>query len=274
MLTSTIVNSHHPLAEGPHPSRVHALLMPWNRFWSGAWSRRLNMGGHWFPIDVLIIGLICIAVPYFGSNNIASIRDYTFWTPMLSIETEIPVVYWTIIPYAALYLFYPVTLILCPKNDRGRVEMILAMQGMILATLFCTFFFLFLPTEIDLRGAIDRDSMNALEAILFDFIHTSDKPWNAWPSLHIVHSYLLARMMTVWVKREYIDKPFAKPFLVLLWVEFTLLSISILTTKQHFLFDLITGLLTAALFWKLIEYALSIAERHSPSDIAKEAGWD
>ena len=166
MLTSTIVNSQHPLAEGPHPSRVHALLMPWNRFWSGAWSRRLNMGGHWFPIEVLIIGLICIAVPYFGSNNIASIRDYTFWTPMLSIETEIPVVYWTIIPYAALYLFYPVTLILCPKNDRGRVEMILAMQGMILATLFCTFFFLFLPTEIDLRGAIDRDSMNALEAIL------------------------------------------------------------------------------------------------------------
>ena len=81
-------------------------------------------------------------------------------------------------------------------------------------------------------------------------------------------------MMTVWVKREYIDKPFAKPFLVLLWVEFTLLSISILTTKQHFLFDLITGLLTAGSILETIEYALSIAERHSPSDIAKEAGWD
>ena len=52
------MNSQHPLAEGPHPSRVHALLMPWNRFWSGAWSRRLNMGGHWFPIEVLIIGVI------------------------------------------------------------------------------------------------------------------------------------------------------------------------------------------------------------------------
>ena len=125
-----------------------------------------------------------------------------------------------------------------------------------------------------MRDQINWDSMTGLETILFEFIHTSDKPWNAWPSLHIVHSYLLARMMTVWVKREYIDTIFAKPFLVLLWVEFTLLSISILTTKQHFIFDLGTGLLTAVIFWKFIEYSLSIAERHSPSEIAQQSGWD
>lgn len=269
------MTSKHPLAEGPHPSRVHALFMPWNRFWKSTWSRRMMISGRWFPLEILIIGLICIAVPYFGSNNIANIRDFTFWTPLIEgIDSKIPVVNWTIIPYAALYLFYPTTLILCPRHDRGRVEMILAMQGLILATLFCTFFFLFFPTEIDMRDQINWDSMNGIETILFEFIHTSDKPWNAWPSLHIVHSYLLARMMTVWVKREYVDTIFAKPFLVLLWVEFTLLSISILTTKQHFIFDLGTGLLTAVIFWKFIEYSLSIAERHSPSEIAQQSGWD
>jgi hypothetical protein len=46
-----------------------------------------------------------------------------------------------IIPYAALYLFYPATLILAPKDDKGRLELVSAMQMLILATLFCVMFF-------------------------------------------------------------------------------------------------------------------------------------
>ena len=178
-----------------------------------------------------------------------------------------------IIPYAALYLFYPTTLAVCPRHDRGRVELILAMQGLILVTLFCTFFFLAFPAEIDLRDQLDMDSLSGLEASLFGFIHFSDNPWNAWPSLHIVHSYLLARLMTLWVNREHEGKPLAKAFLILLWVEYALLCVSILTTKQHYLFDLATGLATAMLAWKLFEYALALAERESPEQIAEDAGW-
>jgi len=151
------------------------------------------------------------------------------------------------------------------------------MQGLILITLFCVFFFMVLPAEIDLRDQLDThwidNSPNAFEEALFSFIHTSDNPWNAWPSLHIVHSYLLARMMTYWVRREYSENSLAKVFLAVLWIEYVLLCISILTTKQHYLFDLFTGFLTAVLAWKLFEYALGIAERHSPSSIAESADW-
>ena len=80
-------------------------------------------------------------------------------------------------------------------------------------------------------------------------------------------------MMTLWINREHGEKPLAKAFLVILWVEYALLCVSILTTKQHYLFDLFTGLVTAMVAWKLFEYALSLAERHSPSRIADEADW-
>ena len=108
---------------------------------------------------------------------------------------------------------------------------------------------------------------------MYGFIHFSDNPWNAWPSLHIVHSYLLARMITLWVSREHGENPLAKAFLGVLWIEYILLCISILTTKQHYLFDLATGLIVATIAWRLFEYALAMPEHHSPGEIAKEANW-
>ena len=250
--------------------------MPW-KIWRHSWSRREMMNGHWFPFEMFLVGMFFVAVPYFASNNIAAIFLDTVWDPEIAFDRQIPVINWMIIPYTALYLFYPATLILTPKNDRGRAELIIAMQGLILITLFCVFFFMVLPAEIDLRDQLDThwidNSPNAFEEALFSFIHTSDNPWNAWPSLHIVHSYLLARMMTYWVRREYSENSLAKVFLAALWIEYALLCISILTTKQHYLFDLFTGFLTAVLAWKLFEYALGIAERHSPSSIAESADW-
>ncbi len=265
----------------PHPSRIHALVMPW-RFWGSSWSRRHMIGGNWFPIEMFLVGLLCVAVPYFASNNIAAhCLDYhcldTVWDPEISLDRDIPVINWMIIPYAALYLFYPATLVLCPRDDRGRMELLLAMQGLILVTLFCVVIFLVLPAEIDLRWQLGEHwvdkPLNGIESELFGFIHFSDNPWNAWPSLHIVHSFLLARMMTRWVSREHGEKTLAKVFLVILWIEYALLCVSILTTKQHYLFDLVTGLFVATLTWKLFEYALSLTDQNSPGEIAEEAGW-
>ena len=250
--------------------------MPW-KAWRSSWSRREKLGGYWFPLEIFLVGLLCIAVPYFASNNIAEYYLSTVWDPEIALDRDIPVINWMIIPYTALYLFYPATLVLSPRDDRGRMELLLAMQGLILITLFCVAIFLVLPAEIDLRWQLDEhwadEPLNGFESALYGFIHFSDNPWNAWPSLHIVHSYLLARMITLWVSREHGEKPLARAFLGILWIEYVLLCISILTTKQHYLFDLATGLIVAMLAWRLFEYALAMPERHSPGEIAEEAGW-
>tara|TARA_B100000614_G_scaffold254108_1_gene268940 strand:- start:394 stop:1158 length:765 start_codon:yes stop_codon:yes gene_type:complete len=247
---------------------------PWGRFWSPVWNRRSGFRGNQLIIEVFLIGAIFVAVPYFLTNNIANAYLTTVFDPELSIDRQIPVLAWTILPYTLLYAFYPAVLLVCPKNDRGYCELVVFMQGLIMATLLCCVIFVVLPAEIDLRDQINWDSMNGWETYLFDFIHMSDNPWNAWPSLHIVHSYLLARAMTVWALRKRSTSPIAwNIFLVILWVEWILLSISILTTKQHFLFDLVTGIIFAHVFWLALQKTLSEINDLGPNQFAREYGW-
>ena len=120
-------------------SKLQKLTFPWKGFWRKTWTRREMINGSWFPLEVFLLGIIFIAVPYFGSNNIAHfyLEDAFSVFPEISYDRSVPVINWMIIPYAALYLFYPATLILTPKNDKGRLELFSAMQMLILATLFC-----------------------------------------------------------------------------------------------------------------------------------------
>ena len=256
-------------------SKLQKLTFPWKGFWGKTWARREMMNGNLFPLEVFLLGIIFIAVPYFGSNNIAHLylNDAFSVFPENSYDRSDPVINWMIIPYAALYLFYPATLILAPKDDKGRLELVSAMQMLILATLFCVIFFLLFPAEVDMRDAIDWDSMNGIETILFEFIHTSDKPWNAWPSLHIVHSYCLARMMTHWLNNNYSETKWAKPFLVLLWIEWSLLCISILTTKQHYMFDLFSGMFVGYAAWRVFEPTLNKIQSTDVNSLLEEIGW-
>jgi hypothetical protein len=251
------------------------LTYPWKKLWSSTWSRREKLNGGLFPLEVFFIGILFIAIPYFGSNNIANLylQDAFSVFPEHSYDRSIPVINWMIIPYSALYLFYPATLILAPRTDKGRLELLSAMQMLILATLFCVIFFLLFPAEIDMRDAIDWNSMNGVETILFEFIHTSDQPWNAWPSLHIVHSYCLARVMTHWLMNNYSETKWANYFLIILWVEWVLLCISILTTKQHYMFDLFSGMAVGFIAWKIYEPTLAMIQQKGSKVLAEEIGW-
>ena len=249
-------------------------MRPWRGFWSGTWRRRGGLNGHRLTLEVFLIGVVFVAVPYFSTNNIAEAYLSTVFDPEIALDRQIPVWNWTILPYALLYAFYPATLILAPKDDSGRIEMILTIQMMIMVTAFCCVIFLLLPAEIDMRDQIQWSTMNEWEDRLFTFIHSSDNPWNAWPSLHIVHSYVLARVMTFWMKERSPSSPVVWNFAIfLLWLEWILLAISILTTKQHYIFDLATGILVAHLAWLALERAMSNARDLGPSRFTKESGW-
>ena len=84
---------------------------------------------------------------------------------------------------------------------------------------------------------------------LYGGLHTLDTPYNAWPSLHVAQSLYLALAMTVWLKREHADARWLLPVLVFLWVDWSALSLSILTTKQHYLWDMVTGAALGLAFW-------------------------
>jgi hypothetical protein len=249
--------------------------LPWRRLWSSTWSRRSTCGGRWFPIEAFLIGWMGIGIPYMISNNIAFLYlSDTFETfPESPWDRQIPVIPWMIFPYAGLYFFYPGVLALTPNTDKGRMELLSTQQMMVTITLTCVCIFMILPAEIDMRDEIDWAVMTDAEASMFHFIHEGDHPWNAWPSLHVIHSYLLARVMTMWCRTDYVKSIFSKPFLVILWTEWILLVFSTMATKQHYIFDAVSGLIVALTMFKLWEPAFHYIDVKGPEHIAQDLGW-
>ena len=92
------------------------ILRPWKGVWRPIWSRREELGGFSFLISIFFVGMFSIGAPYFISNNIAAQYLETVWDPEIALDRSLPVINWMIIPYVALYLFYPVTLALAPVS--------------------------------------------------------------------------------------------------------------------------------------------------------------
>ncbi len=232
---------------------------PWPLIWAPAWKQRHFLGGNWFLIHILIFGLFGIAFPYFSSNQFVAANGVTVWDPETSIDRLIPVIPWMIVPYIALFLYYPVTLLCTPKDDHSRLELIGGVQMLSVATLACTVIFLIFPAEIDMRDQIPDAVLegDGLFSTLFSYMHAMDEPWNAWPSLHIAHSYFLTRSISRWMRIRSSESKMVKAFISLVWVEFFLLSISIMTTKQHYVWDLFTGIIVGVIGWKIAVRALN-----------------
>ena len=80
--------------------------------------------------------------------------------------------------------------------------------------------------------------------------------------------------MTFWVSRKAGSQLAWRVFLVALWVEWALLSISILTTKQHYLFDLVTGIAVAQLAWIWAAPHLDRIDDIGAKKFSIEVGWE
>jgi len=253
------------------------LLRPWLGVWRFAWRFRHAAGGAAFPVIVFLIGTITVAAPYFIANNVAALHLETLWDPEVQLDRDFPVINWMVIPYAAFYLLFLATLALTPRDDRGRMELAIGLQALSLATWLCVAIFLVMPAEVDLREQLaahwEHTPPSDFQRSLFSFIHASDAPWNAWPSLHIVHSYLLVRLMTRWLRRDHWHSWMAKACLILIWSEWSLLCVSVMATKQHYVFDLITGGLVAHAFWLLFRRALRLIDELGATTLAVEARW-
>jgi hypothetical protein len=233
------------------------------------WARRGLLGGRWFYLEVFVIGLFGVAGIYFATNHLVAYLASYPWSPELPIDRQIPPVAWMIVPYASLYLLTPGAIILHPTNDRGRMELLLAAQGVVALSAFHAIFFLLFPADIALRDQLPADiqAYEGLFGAIFEFIHAADNPTNAWPSLHISLSYVICRVMTIWLDRDYAETSWGKPLKWALWINWGLLCISVLTTKQHFIFDLFTGFIVAYFWWWLLEPGFAKIAATADADI-------
>ncbi|MFP6901123.1 MAG: phosphatase PAP2 family protein [Opitutales bacterium] len=201
-----------------------------------------------------VLGMELLLSPYLLTNWIAAARDVTTWDPKTLfvladgtyLDHAIPFVDWSILIYCTIFAFYFVLPFSAPKNDTGRRELLISVQFIVLSSWLAYLVFLFFPAKVDLRWQVhEAQAAAGWTAKLYAGFHWLDRPFNAWPCLHVSQTFLAAIAISRWWKARGLGLR-----VITLWILWITLTVSTLTTKQHFLWDALSGLgLGLATWW-------------------------
>ena len=201
-------------------------------------NEHLKAMAIWGGLCVLLCGVL-----YLSSNCIAE----TFLSHhrlYLECEKDIPQVPGMIIFYESYFLLVLLSFIRAksPKSLRA-----LSITMMVSAVIACTIFLLF-PGELGFSRTMNIEGFESI----FEALHRMDKPHNLYPSLHITFSSISAFALIQQTKQKRFKA------LLLLWV--MMISLSVILTHQHHLFDIATGFVLAWITLKFIYLKLESAK--------------
>ena len=171
----------------------------------------------------------CVIYTLTGQFHLRHPETLTLWMP----DRLVPFVDWTIWIYASQYLL----LYCCFLGVNGAHAVSRLVYAISLASLLAFCVFLVCPTELPRNAAQEGAS-----AFAFRFLYSIDSAANCFPSLHVALAWLSALSL-----RE--ERKMAGAVAVA-WAG--LISISTLTTKQHYFVDLVGGGVLALLCRRLI----------------------
>jgi membrane-associated phospholipid phosphatase len=188
------------------------------------------------------------AIPYTSINHLSNYLQRTAFDPTLSFDTNLAFLPWMFIPYITLYLYYPAAAFLGNKTDDMWRQNIIFHQMMTISCWYVLIIFLVFPVEIDLRGPIQSQLQDGdFWHPFYVFMHSVDTPWNSWPSLHVVQSTQVVLVLRYWYPSETRKTQILQWALLFAWA---MLILSTMFTKQHYLWDVITGLAYAYGTWR------------------------
>lgn len=163
--------------------------------------------------------ILLYMIPYGIVNHLPLNRHII---PFLPGEASIPFLPWTFIIYISVFI-QGLFIIRTLPNKMMRRTMLYA-GGMVLAALII---FLLYPIEYP-RMLYTTDSF------LIHIFRMTDGPGNCFPSLHIAITMLLSFCYALITKSTWKK--------VLMWIWTIAICISVLTTKQHYIIDILGGI--------------------------------
>lgn len=185
-----------------------------------------------FAVCIVVLFLI----PYSIVGHLPFERTHI---SLLAGEASIPFLPWTFIVYLSVFIQAVVSIRFIPK--RSLAVAVRYAFGLLFVALLC---FVIWPI------AYPRELYPTSNAAII-FFRTIDPPGNSFPSLHVAMSLFLTGCYTFFST--------SRATQIVFWLWSILISISVLTTKQHYVVDVGGGVILAALFLFLVRRRFNIS---------------
>ena len=195
----------------------------------------------------LLYALLFNVCVYYGGRLLSQGRQH------ISITTEadrlIPVLSWTVVIYFGAFIFWGICYYICVTHDRSGYDRFLISHY--IGESVCFLFFVFMPAtlewpEITGTGLFDR---------LLGLLYSIDSPDCLLPSIHCFVSWLC------WIGVRGNPEVPKRHRYVILEVA-AAICISTLTTKQHVIADVVTGITLAELSYIAAGYCGRFIKRN------------
>ncbi len=182
---------------------------------------------HYFRYRFLLV-YVWTSLLYIGYQLTNHFHWFTpQYLPLTALEQAIPFLVWTVIPYLILILGMYLFAFIDNRDDFFESLIAFTVAVCMNYTIYMIF-----PTTYE-RPVTPTD--DGFSFAVYRWLVSIDTPANCWPSGHIATSALGCWYLARHHKRLRI------PLLAF----FSILSLSVLTTKQHYLIDIPGGMLTA-----------------------------
>lgn len=181
-----------------------------------------------YRVPVSMIVLVALVPLYVLIPGLLPPR--TRYVPELALDRALPLVPSWAIVYGALYLFLILLPIFVVRQDELIRRMVYAYL-LIWITAY-VFFFVVYPTA---APRPDKVSGEGFAVWGLRTLYSSDPPYNCFPSLHVAHSFVSALACS----RVH------RPLGIVAMISATLVALSTLFTKQHYVLDVVAGVLLA-----------------------------
>lgn len=155
--------------------------------------------------------------------------------PMTFLDQAVPFIPQTIWLYTSEYMLF--LAVFLASSDIDNLNKYL--YSFFCLQVFCVTIFWIWPTTYPRELFPLPASMDRLSLAVFTSLRTTDDPSNCCPSLHVSSVYLSSFIFLDEQKKKFV------PFFI--WA--TLIAISTMTTKQHYIVDVASGLLLAIVFY-------------------------
>ncbi|KPU27824.1 hypothetical protein TR13x_00195 [Caloranaerobacter sp. TR13] len=184
---------------------------------------------------LLILVLIMLKFLYLVINTLNMRKHHL----VSHLDNYIPFISWMVIPYVLWYLYIWITLLyLLIKDKKLFVTHSIAV---ILGQTISLIIFLLYPTYVIRPEVVGNDIFSKLIIL----IYTNDNPVNAFPSIHVLQS-VLTHMAILNIK------DIKKSTKIFSYIFSTMVILSTITIKQHYVIDVVGGYLLATICAKFV----------------------